>query len=764
MTSPTASFGLDVDVLSTNKTANSHTLRLYKHAIPGTSTSWYGNSNGTIRGIVDGQQRQATNADANFGSSSNSKSKQWGPYDITVPGSSNGAARSIDLSLYINYPSASGSKSGTSTAKMTLPSTLIAPEVPTNNQLSRVNDSALSASFTRQGASHGQATQIQISTQVNDGNWADQAWMNTVGSTTISAEPNRKIVSRVRSRNDAGTSNWSSTSAPVWTTPGAPSSVSIVRLPGNSVGIVLTPTVAYSEHQHVIKHGALVNGSVVWDDGILVALPAGVNEWLDESPDPSLVHVYGIAARTMDTSQLTSAFTPSNHLQLLAAPNPPSFTNLPPSAPASKDFHVRWNHNPVDTTEQTAFELEYSENSGATWLSTGGKTSSDVSQWLIPSWTYPVGTSIMVRVRTWGMASSGGFDGEGGSDWSQFATVTFRDTAIVTVDKPAADSSLTRSTIDVGLTYQQSEGATPIRATIELWDKITNELVETLLSTTLSSTILGTRAINGHTYELRVSVLDSFGMITSTDPVVFTVEYTPPVKATVEVSYLRESGRAQLDISFIEDSERSLPAFISVRRAILPSVEARIHPIWEAVEVEDMTAQSWDVFIDQYRVETIDLTGLIDTTPTIHGQNLYEVTGWGDDGTSITTQVLLTVREDRWAFVSSGATWEESISVYGNLTLGANPGRQQDLFNAADREYPIGMYGPAKSYAIPGSATIVDGEGSTVKQISDFLQHAGRVCYRDPSGHRIFGQIQGSVSSWSKGLATFTYTVTRTGE
>ncbi|MCZ4148461.1 hypothetical protein BZG21_28815, partial [Escherichia coli] len=98
-----------------------------------------------------------------------------------------------------------------------------------------------------------------------------------------------------------------------------------------------------------------------------VLFVAGTTSWTHASPDPTKTYQYRLktgvwaTASTETGPDLWSAFSArSNVVQLLAPPNAP--TGLVPSATAvdgMDSIAFNWVHNSVDTTSQTAYEVQY---------------------------------------------------------------------------------------------------------------------------------------------------------------------------------------------------------------------------------------------------------------------------------------------------------------------------------------------------------------------------------------------------------------------
>src|SRR5690606_26992035 len=103
----------------------------------------------------------------------------------------------------------------------------------------------------------------------------------------------------------------------------------------------------------------------------LDVVASGTSSYTHVSPSTSFPHKYRVRASNLDTGALVSAWVESGTVVLLTAPNKPTVPALGPNVDKGSAFVFPWTHNPVDTTAQTAYEVEYSTNGGSSWTSTG---------------------------------------------------------------------------------------------------------------------------------------------------------------------------------------------------------------------------------------------------------------------------------------------------------------------------------------------------------------------------------------------------------
>jgi len=591
-------------------------------------------------------------------------------------------------------------------------------------------------SWAQSSASNGQPTSNTIRRRINGGAWTTAVTISPATSSSLSAAANQKLEYEVRAANAAGSTAFSSTSTAIYTTPAAPTGVSASKDADLDITVVWTPNVAYVEHQHVVEHGTVSDGVTTWDDSALATVAAGTSLYKHVDPDAGDIHVYRVSAVTTSAPALTSTTALSNTVQLLAAPNKPTLPVLPSFANRAAAFVLTWAHNPVDTTPQTAFEVNFSTNGGSTWTSTN-KVTSGVSSRTITAGTYAANAAVTMRVRTWGEATSGGAESTGASPWSDQATVTFKTRPVVTVTSPVNAVDYVAATLNVQLGFSQAESATFVTATIELFEGAT--LLESVISTTRASTILDTRVADGVTYTVKVSVTDSNGLTSTQVSRQFDVEYTEPVPAGVTVEYLPDSGVAQIGLTFAT--------------AGAGQVAATTVTILRTIDGVTETVAS------RFPIAGASLT-ILDTTPTIHGVNSYRVRTFSEDGATADVVASLTTTEGDWAFLSSGDGFSNIIKFRSNLRVGAAASREQALVTAAGRESPIALFGPAKSLEVSGTATLFPGDESTPEEVEAFIRSATLVCYRDGNGRRIVGVMSASTPAISPLQSTFDFRVT----
>lgn len=622
-----------------------------------------------------------------------------------------------------------------STKNLGLTTLKVKPNVPSGVSAARIDDSQIELSWANSGASNGQATQNIIQRRVNGGAWDSGTTITATTTATVSANPNEKLEFRIAAKNTAGTSSYSSATAPVYTTPGTPSSVAAAKNPSQDIVITFSENVAYSEYEHEVWHGTVTGGVTTWDGSPLATLPAGTLTYTHVSPNAAQIHVYRVRAKA---GTLYSSYVESNSVQLLVAPNAPTVAALAAYADKDAALTVAWVHNTVDTSPQSAYEFGYSTNGGSSW-STTGKVVSTTEQYVIPASTYAANDTLTIRVRTWGQATTGGSDGTGASPWSDLKNVTFKTAPVATITSPADSSTVNEAELHVSLGFAQAEGATFVKAQLRLIeDAATLEELETV---TLLGTAFETPVLNGHDYTVEARVQGSNGIWSGWASNDFDVAYLAPVTPVVTLSYLEETGFGQIDITLpAPGAGESEAALVTITRRIDGGAEQTI--------VKDYPAA--------------DALAFLDTTPTIHGTNTYAVKISSELGARTTVTSDLVTDECRRAFLSKGASYS-TVAVFGaNLSVNESLGVASDTVSAAGRSKPIGLYGVETAVVLKVSSFVYETHGSTVDEWRTILLLPGKACFRDASGRRVFGSVKGGLSYNRARRADISFTISET--
>jgi hypothetical protein len=224
------------------------------------------------------------------------------------------------------------------------------------------------------------------------------------------------------------------------------------------------------------------------------------------------------------------------------------------------------------------------------------------------------------------------------------------------------------------------------------------------------------------------------------DIVDFHVTFSPPAPATIDATYVPEAGMMQLAVSF--------PA------PVAPQVAAVTFDITRTI----------DDGPTEVIMPTQSVVGdilLLDTTPTINGDNQYAVityTAAGAASDPVTVDAVTT--ETQWAFLSTGDGFADYVLFFGDLTVGSVPQRDSALIKAAGRARSIALFGETSTLDVSVTATILTDMGSSPQQIESLMLGAGLACYRDPSGRRVFGMLSNNgIANIGPQFASLSFTI-----
>lgn len=614
-----------------------------------------------------------------------------------------------------------------------VPNTKVAPQSPSNFTATYISDSYIQLNWTNNGAANGQATNDIIYVSENGAPWRSIADVQASSSALWgAASPNTDYWFLIGAYNEAGSSPTVPSANHVQTTPASPTNLVATKQANLDIVLTWQRNASFSVNYEV-WHGTVSGNTITWDASPLATV-GDVATYTHAAPNASQVHVYRTRAKL---GSLLSDYATSNSVQLLVAPNKPTVPALPATADKASALTYTWVHNPQDTTPQSAYEFATSTNGGTSWTTTG-KVAGSVSSRTIAAGTYPANTALQMRVRTWGSATTGGSDSAGASPWSDTTTVTFKTVPTVAITVPANGSSINDSTARATLAFAQAEGATFVKAQLELKQGATT--LETRESTNLVGIAFSQQLQNAGSYTIRARVQDSNGLWSAWASNTFSVSFLPPVPATVSAYYLPDNGFGQLNMLIpAPTAQQSAAQTVTLTRTINGVTETLVKDYPVASELS-----------------------FLDTTPTIKGTNTYTVTTTSALGSQSSVTATLVTTECRRAFLSKGPGFS-TVGVFGGgLKIDESLSVASDTVQAAGRVKPIGLYGVETGVQVKVESRVFGGFGSTLDQLRDLLLVPGKACYRDSSGRRVFGAVSGSISREKIDRGDIKFTLTET--
>lgn len=409
------------------------------------------------------------------------------------------------------------------------------PDAPTNVVVSRSSDARQNVSWTRTNpTTASKPYQSQELRRWDKASGVYRTIANLPASATSytdsSTGGNTQYRYAVRAKNSAGASVFAYSDY-ISTTPSAPWDVRARKTAGD---IVLTWTNPGGPKITGIEVWKVENGTTWGSPTVLAGSPTS---WTHSTPNTASTWAYKLKVRTGEDANdaaplLVSAFSSqSNTVQLLTNPAAPS--KLSPSSvalDATEDIEFKWQHNDVDSTDQTAYELQWRVLGGSTWTTTGKTTAAGYSK-VFPAGTFTNGTTIEWQVRTWGdYATAPAY-----SPWSSTSILTLSARPAATITQPESEVNSSNATIE--WLFFDNEDSTQTSFRIRLEDS-NGETVynHTGNGSDTTYTIPLTVADAGE-YTVYVSVRDGDGVWSLESAQVFTVNYADPPAPNIELSW-----------------------------------------------------------------------------------------------------------------------------------------------------------------------------------------------------------------------------------
>lgn len=572
-----------------------------------------------------------------------------------------------------------------------------APAAPTGASATYVDDTKTNLAWTNTNptSTSNPYTNLVIERSVDGASYATVATLGVVSSyqaTGLAADHSYRF--RVKATNAGGSSSYAYTST-IYTSPKAPTIGSATK---SGADIVVT-----FDHTARYPTGAKVYASTGGGYTVVGTVSGTGESYTHVAPAPSSTWTYKVAATI---GALESALSvASNTVQLQAPPNAPTLLAPVGAADATEGVTFQWQHNPVDTTPQSAYELQYRQSGGAWTTLTGttaqSRTVAGLTNGLVYEW----------QVRTKGSDPT----------FSPYSTLgSFNTTArpTATINYPDGSDHPT-STLTVTWGYYDAEGTAQSQWRATLTNGTTTEVRSG--SGTTGQATFATHLTNGTAWTVTVEVRDGAGAWSLPDTQAVDVVYAPPPAPTLQAVYTHETGSVALTVVN--------PA------ATAPEPNATHNDLYRSIDA----GTTWALIGSQ-----IPLDGsMVDPLPLIGGPTLYQAVAASATGTSATsiTQGIDTTdpaTHRSWCYANWGPGFTQGVRLRANVRVNSDREREKVLNHYSDREDPVEYAGTARTHTLTITGDITPGDESTRDELEALAEAPAPICWRDPTGRRLF--------------------------
>lgn len=452
--------------------------------------------------------------------------RRW-VYVIGVEGTTDVARDGSDRSVWVQcnafgytnggYGSAGGSVAAG--VSVTVPHrTWYSPRPPKSPSATRASDSQARVTWQTDYTGGDGAypwTGVHVERRTDGGAWVQvgSASWSVTNFTDNGLSAGHRYQWRVRSYNLSGTSAYATTGY-VYTTPLAPSSVTLTRAGGTTVSIG-APAVAWATSYEVQTS---LNGGAWAAAGTVASLPISVD-------------VGGGVVRARVRAKVASLSGPwreSGSVQTVVAPSAPALTSAPSGTyPVGTAAGLAWAANHPDGSPVTAVQVELTVDGAATVYDLPAGSAS----WAVPDSAISAPHSVSARVRTKGLANGWGA-------WSAMASWRVAYSPQVEITSPATDGSLVES-VPFDVTWRVADSTGVSSQSVELLDSTGASLMLVDPGADARSWRFSARTYlprTGQSYVARVAARGGSSLLSVAERR-FSTDYAEPATPAAEVLY-----------------------------------------------------------------------------------------------------------------------------------------------------------------------------------------------------------------------------------
>ena len=615
------------------------------------------------------------------------------------------------LAAYLYRVRATNS-AGTSAYSTSSTATITKPAPPTIGSVVRVSDTQHTVSWTRNATTAAPYTTMNVQRYDNAGSTWVTIRAGLAGTATSYSDTttvaNRRYNYRVYASNTAGTGGSGETGS-IDTTPSAPSSLHATRAVSD---IALT----WNDNSKVEAGFEIYESEDGGAYALLHTTFANATGYTHTSPASAKTHTYKVRAKATTGGTLYSVYSAvSETIQLPTAPNVP--TGLTGGTfDGTEEITLGWTHNPVDSTEQTYYEMQYRLVGAGSWSTTGAIESG------VSSHTFAAATLSNGEDYEWQVKTKGQYVDYSGYSATQTIKTSARPTAAL-VEPPSEGTTITEPSITVEWAYYDAEGTAQTKYRVVLYDEVGTLVLKTHNGTGSASTRLVEYVLeDGVNYQVGVTVWDSDGMESAETIFGIVVEYAEPMAPTVAVEYDIETGSANIEVTNPEPTGGE-PA------VIYNDVYRVINGVAELL------------------VGGVDPNGTCtDYIPLTNGTNGYYAVAYSALPSATTSSV-----EEIDAYGVGGYIYLNGGSAFGTVavlrfdpSVKEDKSRETSLEGFAGRTSPVLYEGEAVTQELALSCTFLSLDA--LAELDTLIAETGLKMYRDAAGRRVLCATPGGYS------------------
>lgn len=401
------------------------------------------------------------------------------------------------------------------------------PNAPSNCSASRTSDASASVTWTNGSTTTAKPrTAVLVERQTDGGSFVQVA---TLGSSVANwtdngISANHRYQYRVRAQNTGGYSSYA-TSGYIYTTPAAPTAVSLDKTASTTISISATVNAPYATGYDVQRS---TDSGATWSANIATNAALPVTD--------TVTGTVRYRVRSNRSNSLYSAWKSSSDVTTIVPPDAPTITQAPanPSLLGSSAT-IKWTPNHPDGTSQSAAQIKVTNPSGTatTYSVTTSKTYTFTPN-ATGTWT--------AQVRTKGLDESYGA-------WSSTVSWGVYEAPSVVITSPATDGT---DIIFMPLTvsWDVSDATGVATQSLKVMDNTRTMWSGTVPSGTTSKalTIADLPLVNGNTYSIVLEVRGGSGLSTAVTRT-FDVAFVPPEEPTIDAS--ADGGSVSISVNFV---------------------------------------------------------------------------------------------------------------------------------------------------------------------------------------------------------------------